>query len=143
MSSDFAAQLVAAKLRLDEATEAQKAAAKEYEEISSALAEYWEGEKVHSQKIVYGGQKYTVYRTHSLQASVPARHREQLVNTCREMGLEHLVETTVGTQRIKSYILEQMGSRDDSQGYDFDAIPAEIRPLLSLFDKKKTAVRKG
>lgn len=143
MSNDFVQSLIVQKLLVDDLESQLKAAKRELEEISSALSDYWETEGVHSQAVTVEGQKYTAYRTRSLQASVPKANRQQLIEVCEQMGFDDLVETTVGTAQLKSRLVEMMGPPDDDKGYDYDAIPPEIYKLVSLFEKKKVAIRKG
>jgi len=36
-----------------------------------------------------------------------------------------------------------MGDRDQGEGFNFDALPAEIRERVSLFEDRKCAIRKS
>lgn len=135
--------LVRQSIEVDRLEQELKEAKRRKEELSALVAEEYQNSEIRNQKVTVDGRDYLVYRKRDIHASVPTANRERLVEVFQAMGFDDFIKTEVPTAKVKAYMIEQASGDGDADDYDWDAVPEEIRSLVSVYETVKAVVRKG
>lgn len=132
-------ELVAEVLAKRDASETLAAEKKridgECEQLERDLSDLMDAQGLQSVKSTDGR---SLYKSRDLFVSVKAADREAVVEACRVLGLDSLIETQVSTSKLKANIREWMGDLGES-----DQIPEQLRPLVSVHEEYSIRVRKA
>jgi hypothetical protein len=135
--------LVKASLEVDRLEDELKDAKKKREYLAQLVADEYQAGDIRNQSVTVDGKKFTVYRRRDCYANVPAANRERVVEVIRTMGMDDMIKTAVSTSSLKAWMVEQARGDDPSDPYDWDAVPQELRELVTVGETVKAVVKRG
>lgn len=138
-----ARDLVLASLEVERIEEQLKEARKRRDELAALVADEYQANETRSQSIEVDGKRFTVYRRRTLEASVPVVNRAAVVDVVRELGMDDMVQTNVNTTSLKAWISEQVRGDDPADPFNWDAIPEQLRGLVSVYERVNAVVKRG